>query len=50
MISSKQYQKNLLEVLVDLMIKLKTKRFKKIFNKFFQNTWIKMDFKKILNN
>jgi hypothetical protein len=38
MISSKQYQKKLLEVPVDLMIKLRAKRFKKNFNGFLQNT------------
>ena len=43
-------QRDLLEVLVGSMLKLRAKRFKQAFNKLLQETWDKMDFKKILNN
>ena len=43
-------QRDLLEVLVGSMPKLRAKRFKQAFNKLLQETWDKMDFKKILNN
>ena len=42
--------KNSLEVLVDLVIRLRAKRFKEVFNGLLQDTWTKMDFKMILNN
>jgi hypothetical protein len=30
--------------------RLKAKRFKETFNELLQTTWVKIDFKKILNN
>jgi hypothetical protein len=30
--------------------RLKAKRFKETFNELLQTTWVKVDFKKILNN
>jgi len=36
--------------LVDPVIRLRAKRFKETFNGLFQDTWAKVDFKKILNN
>jgi len=42
--------KNSLEVLVDLVTRLRAKRFKEAFNGLLQDTWAKMDFKMILNN
>jgi len=40
----------LLEVPIGLMTRLMAKKFKKAFNEHLQDTWVKMDFKKILNN
>ena len=42
--------KHLLEVLVGPIIWLRAKRFKEVFNGFLQDTWAKVDFKRILNN
>jgi hypothetical protein len=42
--------RDLLKVLVCLVTKLRVKRFKEVFNGLLQDTWIKVDFKKILNN
>lgn len=39
-----------LKVLVCLVIRLRPKRFKKSFNGLLQDTWVKVNFKKILNN
>jgi len=39
-----------LEVLVGLVTRLKAKRFKDAFNGLLQDTWVKVDFKRILNN
>jgi hypothetical protein len=42
--------KDPLEVLVGLVTRLRAKRFKKAFNGLLQDTWVKVDFKRILNN
>jgi hypothetical protein len=42
--------KNSLEILVSLVTRFKDKRFKEIFIGLLQDIWIKVDFKKILNN
>jgi len=39
-----------LKVPVGLVTMLRAKRFKKAFNGLLQDTWAKVDFKKILNN
>ena len=39
-----------MEVLVGLVTRLKAKRFKDAFNGLLQDTWVKVDFKRILNN
>jgi hypothetical protein len=39
-----------LEVLVGPITKLRAKRFKEAFNGLLQDTWAKVDFKRILNN
>jgi hypothetical protein len=39
-----------LEVPVGLVIRLRAKRFKEVFNGLLQDTWAKVDFKRILNN
>jgi hypothetical protein len=39
-----------LEVLVGLVIRLRAKRFKETFNGLLQNTWARVNFKRILNN
>ena len=39
-----------LKVPVCPVTKLKSKRFKEAFNRFLQETWVKVDSKKILNN
>jgi hypothetical protein len=39
-----------LEVLVGLNTRIRVKRFKEAFNGLLQDTWAKVDFKKILNN
>jgi hypothetical protein len=39
-----------LEVPVGPVIRLRAKRFKKTFNGLLQNTWVKVNFKRILNN
>jgi len=38
------------KVLVGLVTRLRVKCFKEAFNGLFQDTWAKMNFKKILNN
>jgi hypothetical protein len=45
-----QAPKDPLEVPVGPITRLKAKRFKEVFNGPFQDTWAKMDFKRILNN
>jgi hypothetical protein len=45
-----QAPKDLLEVLVGLVIRLRAKRFKEAFNGLLQDMWVKVDFKRILNN
>jgi hypothetical protein len=42
--------KNSLEILVSLVTRFKDKRFKEIFIGLLQDIWVKVDFKKILNN
>jgi hypothetical protein len=42
--------KNSLEILVSLVTRFKDKRFKEIFIELLQDIWVKVDFKKILNN
>jgi hypothetical protein len=39
-----------LEVPVGLVIRLRAKRFKEVFNGLLQDTWAKVEFKRILNN
>jgi hypothetical protein len=39
-----------LEVLVGLVTRLRAKRFKEAFNGILQDTWAKVEFKRILNN
>jgi len=39
-----------LEVIVGPITRCRTKRFKENFNRLLQETWSKVDFKKILNN
>jgi hypothetical protein len=39
-----------LEVLVGPVTMLRAKRFKEAFNGLLQDTWAKVDFKRILNN
>jgi hypothetical protein len=39
-----------LEVPVGPVTRLRAKRFKEAFNGLLQNTWAKVDFKRILNN
>ena len=39
-----------MEVLVGPITKLRAKRFKEAFNGLLQDTWAKVDFKRILNN
>jgi hypothetical protein len=39
-----------LEVLVGLVTRLRAKRFKEAFNGLLQDTWAKVEFKRILNN
>jgi hypothetical protein len=39
-----------LEVPVGLNTRIRVKRFKEAFNGLLQDTWAKVDFKKILNN
>ena len=45
-----QPSKDPLEVPVGPVIKLRAKKFKKAFNRLFQDTWVKVDFKMIYNN
>jgi len=45
-----QAPKDPLDVPVGPITRLKAKRFKEVFNGPFQDTWAKMDFKRILNN
>ena len=42
--------KNPLEVLAGPVTRLRAKRFKEAFNGLLQDTWGKVDFKRILNN
>jgi hypothetical protein len=39
-----------LEVLVGLVTRLRAKKFKEAFNGLLQDTWAKVDFKRICNN
>ena len=39
-----------MEVLAGLVTRLRAKRFKEAFNGLLQDTWAKVDFKRILNN
>jgi hypothetical protein len=41
---------DLLEVLVGLVTRHRAKRFKEVFNGLFQDTWVKVDFKSVINN
>ena len=45
-----QTPKDPLEVLVGPVTRLRAKRFKEAFNGLLQNTWVKVDFKRILKN
>jgi hypothetical protein len=45
-----QAPKDLLEVLIGIITRLRAKRFKEAFNGLLQDTWAKVDFKRILNN
>jgi hypothetical protein len=45
-----QAPKDPLEVPVGPITRLKAKRFKEAFNRLLQDTWDKVDFKRILNN
>ena len=45
-----QPSKNPLEVPVGPIIRLKAKKFKEAFNGLLQDTWAKVDFKRICNN
>jgi len=45
-----QTSKDPLEVLVGPIKRLRAKRFKEAFNRLLQDTWAKVDFKRILNN
>ena len=45
-----QTPKDPLEVPVGPFTRLRAKRFKKAFNGLLQDTWAKVDFKRILNN
>jgi hypothetical protein len=45
-----QAPKDLLEVPIGLVIRLRAKRFEEAFNRLLQDTWAKVDFKRILNN
>jgi len=45
-----QPSKDLLEVLVGPVTRLRAKEFKKALNGLLQDTWAKVDFKKICNN
>ena len=45
-----QAPKDLLEVSVGPVIRLRAKKFKEVFNGLFQDTWAKVNFKRILNN
>jgi len=42
--------KDPLEVLIGLVTRLRAKRFKEAFNGLLWDTWVKMDFKRIINN
>ena len=39
-----------MEVPVGLVTRIRAKRFKEAFNELLQDTWAKVDFKRILNN
>ena len=45
-----QALKDPLEVPIGLVTRLRAKRFKEAFNGLLQDTWVKVDFKRILNN
>jgi hypothetical protein len=45
-----QVPKDSLDVPVGPVSRLRAKRFKEAFNGLLQDTWAKMDFKRILNN
>jgi len=42
--------RDLLEISIGLVTRLSVKRFKETFNGLLQDTWVKVDFKNILNN
>lgn len=42
--------RDLLEVSIDLVIRFRAKMFKNNFNGLLQDTWVKVNFEKILNN
>jgi hypothetical protein len=42
--------KDSLEVPVGPMTRLRVKRFKKAFNELLQDTWAKLDFKRVINS
>jgi len=44
-----QEPKDPLEVLAGPVTRFRAKRFKEAFNKLLQDTWVKVDFKRILN-
>ena len=45
-----QPSKNPLEVLVGQVTRIRVKKFKEAFNELLQETWAKVDFKRICNN
>jgi len=45
-----QVPKDSLDVPIGPVSRLRAKRFKEAFNGLLQDTWVKMDFKRILNN
>jgi hypothetical protein len=42
--------KDTLKVLVGLVTRLKAKRLKEAFNGLLRDTWVKVDFKRVINN
>ena len=42
--------KDTLKVLVGLVTRLKAKRLKEVFNGLLRDTWVKVDFKRVINN
>ena len=45
-----QPSKDSLKVLVGPVTRLRAKKFKEAFNRLLQDTWVKVDFKRICNN